>query len=132
MLLHSDRGRSGHLFGRRRRLVSGRSSRRIEQRSKFMRGCPSRFGCRSRELANNHLRGYSPGDGGLFSSVDADLRPLGVLRGGRLMSPKDQVAVALDVGGTTIKTALIARDGTLLALERIPSPSQSPPEMSRN
>jgi glucokinase len=44
------------------------------------------------------------------------------------MSVPEQVAVALDVGGTTIKSALIARDGTLLALERITSPSQSPPE----
>ena len=38
------------------------------------------------------------------------------------------VAVALDVGGTMIKAALIARDGDLLALERLPTPSESPPE----
>jgi glucokinase len=44
------------------------------------------------------------------------------------MAIQDQVAVALDVGGTTLKSALIARDGTLLALERVPSPSQSPPD----
>jgi glucokinase len=44
------------------------------------------------------------------------------------MSVHEQVAVALDVGGTTIKSALIARDGTLLAMERLPSPSQSPPD----
>jgi glucokinase len=45
------------------------------------------------------------------------------------MSDHEQVAVALDVGGTTIKSALIALDGTLLALERLPSPSQSPPDV---
>jgi glucokinase len=39
------------------------------------------------------------------------------------------VAVALDGGGTTIKAALIARDGELLALERLPTPSQSPPDL---
>ncbi len=44
------------------------------------------------------------------------------------MSLDEQVALALDIGGTTIKSALIARDGTLLALERSPSPSQSPPD----
>jgi glucokinase len=38
------------------------------------------------------------------------------------------VAVALDVGGTTIKAAVIARDGELLALERLPTPNQSPPQ----
>jgi glucokinase len=44
------------------------------------------------------------------------------------MSLSEQVALALDIGGTAIKSALIARDGTLLALERSPSPSQSPPD----
>jgi glucokinase len=38
------------------------------------------------------------------------------------------VAIALDVGGTTIKAAVIARDGELLALERLPTPSRLPPE----
>jgi glucokinase len=41
---------------------------------------------------------------------------------------RGDIAVALDVGGTTIKAALIARDGELLALERLPTPNQSPPE----
>jgi glucokinase len=45
-----------------------------------------------------------------------------------MMARNDQVAIALDLGGTTIKSALIARDGTLLALERSPSPSQSAPD----
>ena len=40
----------------------------------------------------------------------------------------EDVAVALDVGGTMLKAALIARDGQLLALERLPTPSDSPPE----
>jgi glucokinase len=39
------------------------------------------------------------------------------------------VAVALDVGGTMIKAAAIARDGQLLALERLPTPNQSSPDL---
>jgi glucokinase len=38
------------------------------------------------------------------------------------------VAVALDIGGTAIKAAAINRDGELFALERQPTPSQSPPD----
>jgi glucokinase len=45
-----------------------------------------------------------------------------------MISPGKQFAIALDIGGTAIKAAMIARDGTLLALERSPSPSQSPPD----
>jgi glucokinase len=39
------------------------------------------------------------------------------------------VAIALDVGGTMIKAAVIARDGTILSLERLPTPTQSAPDL---
>ena len=38
------------------------------------------------------------------------------------------VAVALDVGGTMIKAAVIARDGEVLALERLPTPDDGAPD----
>jgi glucokinase len=38
------------------------------------------------------------------------------------------VAVALDVGGTMIKAAVIDSDGDVLALERLPTPSPSTPD----
>jgi glucokinase len=38
------------------------------------------------------------------------------------------VAVTLDVGGTMIKAAVIARAGEVLALERLPTPRQSAPD----
>jgi glucokinase len=39
------------------------------------------------------------------------------------------VAIALDVGGTMIKAAVIARDGTVQSLERLPTPNQSAPDL---
>jgi glucokinase len=38
------------------------------------------------------------------------------------------VAVALDVGGTVIKAAVISREGEVLALERLPTPHRSTPD----
>ncbi|MBN1964018.1 MAG: ROK family protein [Anaerolineae bacterium] len=39
-----------------------------------------------------------------------------------------ELALALDMGGTRIKAALIKRDGTLLDLERQPTPAQAHPD----
>lgn len=39
------------------------------------------------------------------------------------------VAIALDVGGTMIKAAAIAWDGTVLSLERLPTPNKSAPDL---